>query len=211
MIDGFERLRHYAVVGRDHQHHDVGDLGSAGAHAGERFVAGRVDEHDVAAVLFDAISADMLGDPAGFFIGHMGQPDGVEQRSLAVIDVAHDGDHWSAPHAILVDFGLLDLVRGFLFVADLVGGSSEVARQLLGQLHVQGLIDGGENLLVEEALHHDVALDAEFFRQLLYGDASCDGDLAIDGLRFKACAFRETCRIRPSSGSASRRRSRDPA
>ena len=102
-----------------------------------------------------------------------------------MIDVAHDGDHGSASHAILIDLRLLDFVRGFFFVTELVGGRSEVARQLLGQLHVQGLIDGGENLLIEEALHHDVALDAEFFGKLFDGDAFGDGDLAVDRRRLK--------------------------
>ena len=32
VIDGFQRLRHHAVIGCDHQHHDVGDLRSR-AHA----------------------------------------------------------------------------------------------------------------------------------------------------------------------------------
>ena len=66
VIDGFERLRHHAVVGRHHQHHDVGHFGAAGAHAGERFVAGSIDEHDFAAVFFDVVCADVLGDAAGF-------------------------------------------------------------------------------------------------------------------------------------------------
>ena len=50
VVDGFQRLRHDAVVGRNHQHDDVGDLGAAGAHAGERFVTGRIEEHDLAPV-----------------------------------------------------------------------------------------------------------------------------------------------------------------
>ena len=66
VIDRFERLRHHAIVGGHHQHHDVGDLGAAGAHAGERLVTGRIDEHDLAAVLFDLICADVLRDAAGF-------------------------------------------------------------------------------------------------------------------------------------------------
>ena len=32
MLHRFLRLRHHAVVGRDDQHHDVGDLGAARAH-----------------------------------------------------------------------------------------------------------------------------------------------------------------------------------
>ena len=47
VVDRFARLRHHAVVGRDDEHDDVGDLGAAGAHERERLVAGRVEEHDV--------------------------------------------------------------------------------------------------------------------------------------------------------------------
>ena len=65
VVDGFERLRHDAVVGRHHQNDDIGDLGAAGAHAGERFVTGRVDEDDLAAVLLHLVRADVLGDAAG--------------------------------------------------------------------------------------------------------------------------------------------------
>ena len=39
------------------------------------------------------IGADMLGDAAGLLAHHIGRADGVEQRGLAVIDMAHDGDH----------------------------------------------------------------------------------------------------------------------
>ena len=44
--DRFVRLRHDAVVGRDHQHDDVGDLRAARAHRGERLVARRIEERD---------------------------------------------------------------------------------------------------------------------------------------------------------------------
>ena len=49
VMDRLDRLRHDAVVGRNHQHHDVGDLGAARAHGGEGGVAGRVDEGDLGA------------------------------------------------------------------------------------------------------------------------------------------------------------------
>ena len=72
VIDGFKRLRHHAVVGGHHQDDDIGDLGAARAHASERFVAGRVDEDDLAAVLLDVVRADVLRDSAGFALGHVG-------------------------------------------------------------------------------------------------------------------------------------------
>ncbi len=47
VIDGFHRLRHYAVVGCYHQDNNVGDLGSASTHTCERFVTGRIKEDDL--------------------------------------------------------------------------------------------------------------------------------------------------------------------
>ena len=44
MIERLDRLRHHAFIGRDHQDDDVGDLGAARTHRGERLVAGRIDE-----------------------------------------------------------------------------------------------------------------------------------------------------------------------
>ena len=88
-----DRLRHDAVVGRHDQHDDVGDLRAARAHGGERGVTGRVDEGDrLAAGRDDLIGADVLRDAARFARDHIGVANRVEQRGLAVIDVAHDGD-----------------------------------------------------------------------------------------------------------------------
>ena len=49
VIDRLDGLRHHAVVGGDHQHHDVGHLGAARAHGVEGLVAGRVEEADLLA------------------------------------------------------------------------------------------------------------------------------------------------------------------
>ena len=35
------------IVGSDHQHHQIGGVGAAGAHLGERGVARRIDEGDL--------------------------------------------------------------------------------------------------------------------------------------------------------------------
>ena len=67
-------------------------LGAAGAHHRERFVTRRVEEHDAPAVDVDRVRADVLRDAAGFALGDLRLADRVEQRRLAVIDVAHDGD-----------------------------------------------------------------------------------------------------------------------
>ena len=99
VVDGFEGLGHDAVVGCDDDDDDVGDLGSAGTHAGEGLVTGGIEEDDLAAEGggvglgdVDLVGADVLGDAAGFAACDVGGADGVEQRGLAVVDVAHDGD-----------------------------------------------------------------------------------------------------------------------
>ena len=66
VMDGLDGLRHDAIVGCNHQHDDIGDLGAARAHGGEGGVTGRIDEGDSAARRRgDLIGADMLGDAAG--------------------------------------------------------------------------------------------------------------------------------------------------
>ena len=51
VADRLDGLRHDAVVGGDDEHRDVGGLRAAGAHGGERLVAGGVDERDLPVVL----------------------------------------------------------------------------------------------------------------------------------------------------------------
>ena len=68
-------------------------LRAARTHRGKRFVARRIEEGDHAARRLDVIGADMLGNAAGFAGGNLGAADVVQQRGLAVVDVAHDGDH----------------------------------------------------------------------------------------------------------------------
>ena len=93
MIDRLDGLRLHAVVRRHHENDDVRDLGAARPHGGERLVARCVDEGDfLARRQLDLIGADMLGDAAGLLRYDIRRPDGVEQRRLAVIDMAHDGD-----------------------------------------------------------------------------------------------------------------------
>ena len=121
MVDGLLGLRHDAVVGGHDDDGNVGDVGAAGAHLGERLVAGGVEEGDRLAAVLDAPGADHLGDAAGLGVDNVAAADAVEQRRLAVVDVAHDRDHRGARHQVLRGVGLLGLgehqllgVRGLL-------------------------------------------------------------------------------------------------
>ena len=134
VADRLDRLRHHAVVGGDDEHDDVGDLGAARAHRREGRVAGRVDEGDLlAAWRRHLIGADVLGDAAGFAGDDIGLADGVEQRRLAVVDVAHDRDDRRPRHRravfvgpveeALFDVGFGDALDGVAhFLGDQLGG-----------------------------------------------------------------------------------------
>ena len=128
VVDGLHRLRHDAVVGGDHQDRDVGGLGAAGTHGGERLVTRGVDEGDepFAAVEGDRdlVGTDVLGDAAGFFLADVGLADGVQQSGLAVVDVTHHGDH----RRTTLQIGLVALV---LAVAQ-IEGLQQLAVLVLG-------------------------------------------------------------------------------
>ena len=93
VVDGLDRLRHDRVVRGDDQHGDIGHAGASGAHRGKRLVARSIEERDLLAFPVHLIGADVLGDAAELLLGDVRAADRVEQRGLAVVDVAHNGDH----------------------------------------------------------------------------------------------------------------------
>src|SRR5919204_324971 len=137
VVDRLHRLRHHAVIGGDHDHRQVGDLRAARAHRRERLVAGRVDEGHGLAVVVDLVGADVLRDPARLPGHHLGLPDRVQQRGLAVVDAAPDRDPRGAVGAGGGQRGEAILPRG--------GGGRDVG------LYPRR-IQRGENLLAGEAL-----------------------------------------------------------
>ena len=89
MVDGLDRLRHDIVVGGDDDDCKVGHFRSTGTHGGEGLVAGGVEEGDSPSVgELDVVGSDMLGDAACLSRYDVGFTDIVEQRGLAMVDVA---------------------------------------------------------------------------------------------------------------------------
>src|SRR5690606_23119406 len=97
VVDRLHRLRHDAVVGRHHDHRDVGRAGTTGTHGGERLVTRGVDEGDqpLLAVQLGGhlVGTDVLGDATRLALADRRLPDGVQQPGLTVVDVTHDGHH----------------------------------------------------------------------------------------------------------------------
>ena len=95
VVERLDRLRHHAVVGRDHEDRDVGRLRTTGTHGGERLVTRGVDEGDPTLVAVDVgrdlVGTDVLGDATGLLVDDVGVAQRVEELGLSVVDVTHDG------------------------------------------------------------------------------------------------------------------------
>ena len=57
---------------------------------------------DLLALVIDPVSADVLGDAAGLARRDAGIADGIHERGLAVIDMAHEGDDGGAELELLL-------------------------------------------------------------------------------------------------------------
>ncbi len=143
VADRLLRLRHDTVVGGDDQDHDVGDVRAASAHGGERGVSRRVEERDAAVpVDFDVVRPHVLGDTAGLAGDHVRLADVVEQRRLAVIDVAHHGDdRRPGSHALRIRLlDIADHVSAVLVLSDRL--VSQLVSDQLDLIEIEPLVDG---------------------------------------------------------------------
>ncbi len=179
VLNCFDRLRHDAVVGGNHQHDDVGHLRTAGTHGRERRVTRRVEERDHALRRLDVIGADVLRNTARFARRHLGATDVVEQRGLAVIDVTHDGDHRRTRLEFMRGIGRLQLV----FDRALLMQHGRVA-EFFDHEHrgvlVDRLVDGGHHAHVHHDLDDFVGLHRHALRQFGDRDGLTDQHIALD-------------------------------
>ena len=176
VVDRLDRLRHDAVVGGDDQDGDVGDLRAAGAQRGERLVARRVEERDPAAGVVDLVGADVLRDPAGLGLDDGRLADRVEERRLAVVDVAHDR-HDRRPRLEIVGVVLVDL-RLELFLVGVLDRhlALELGRDQLDRLVGERLRDAHHLARAHQELHDLRDGLADRGRDVLDGRAGGDRD-----------------------------------
>jgi hypothetical protein len=166
VVDRLLGLRHHAIVSRNHQDDHVGDPGAARTHHREGLVAGRVEEHDVAIPHLHGIGADVLGDAAGFALGDARLANRVEQRRLAVVDVAHDGHDRTAGHQIFgARFLRLDLQQ-FLFERLHLDVRAELSRDHGCSRGIDRAVDGHHHAFVHQLLQHVLGLDVELRREI---------------------------------------------
>jgi hypothetical protein len=184
----FFGLRHHAIVCRHDQDDHVGDLRTAGAHERERFVTGGVEKYDVLVVFLadrHEIRADVLRDAAGFAFGHTRRADRVEQRRLAVIDVAHHGDDRGARNLVFGVGGFGFDFDQLLFEAARLNLRAELTRDLARRVDVDRRVDRHHHPAIEQRLEHVLDARIEPVREILDRHAFSQRDRAADRRRFR--------------------------
>ena len=181
VVDGLDGLRHDAVVGGNHENDDVGDLCTTGTHGGKCLVTRGVDEGDLTAVDDGLRGTNVLRNAAGLAGGNGGVANGVKQRGLAVVDVAHDRDDRSAGLEVLrvVIEGegvLLLLVHDLHAAAHIVGDELD---EVIGH----GLRERKRGTKQEETLDDVVGRNLEGVGELGDGDALANlHDVEVGGV-----------------------------
>ena len=124
----------------------------------------------------DLVGADVLRDPAGLAGRHLGLADRVQQRGLAVVDVAHDRHHRRALDEILV--GVVEHRIGDLLVlgVDDLDLLAELGRQHLDRLVRQRLRLASSSRPAPSASSSPRARDVEVLGDVLDGRAGVDLD-----------------------------------
>ena len=178
----------------------------------------------VGIVHFDLVRADVLGDAAELARGDFGVADGVQQRGLAVVHVAHDGDDGRAgdrPGDLLARLGGDDGdargggrspigggrrgrgVRLGLAGGDDVDGDLVALRQPGHHFRAEFLVERGEDAQAHQLFLDVGGRDADQRRKIFQRDDVGDVHLAR---RLGRSGRRRLCRGGRSGGSAVRRR-----
>ena len=111
---------------------------------------------------------------------HVGLADRVEQRRLAVVDVAHDGDDRRTRLQRLVDVGRVEQALLDVRLRDALDGVAELLGDELGGVGVDHVGDLRELALLHQHADHVHAALRHAVGELLDGDRLGDDDLAGD-------------------------------
>ena len=188
VVDSLDCLRHHGIVCGDHDDTQVGDLGTAGTHSRESLVTRGIEESDLTTVgQAHLVSTDVLGDTTGLTGDDVRLADVVQQGSLTMVNVTHDGDNRMARLKILVRIGFGSIVHVFFLISiDEFDLETEFFRQHRDVFGIQTLVDGDEKTDAHASGDNFRNIDVHQCSQLVGGDELChaQGLLIFNCLKF---------------------------
>ena len=171
MVDGFNGLGHDAIIGSHHQYGNICHLGTTGTHGRKGFMPRSIQENDGPALADHPVCTDVLGDTAGFPCRHVGLPDGIQQRSLAVVHVTHDGHHRRTGYPQCRVIFHFRHFRGICFRRRFLDFTVEVHAHQFGCFVVDFLVDGHHLAQHEQFFDDFVHVTAQQPGKILHADA----------------------------------------
>ena len=167
MVYGLYCLRHHAVVGGHYEHDYVRGPGAARPHCGERLMAGRIEECDIALFKVHMIGAYVLGYAAGLAADDIRLPYGVEKRGLSVVDMPHYR-YYRRPELEIAYGGLLvaRLHKGLFLHGHALDLVVIVLRYERDGVEVYKLVDCGHDTEAHQFLYDLSGLHSEFLREV---------------------------------------------
>ena len=181
VIDGFNRLGHDTVIGGDNQNYNIGHFGAPGPHGGKRLVTRGVKKSYFTVIGGDEIGTDVLGNAAGFRLGHVGFTNNIEQGGFTVIDMSHDGNHrWAS----LQFFRSVRFLFQYFFFLECGAFNFIIkfCRNQNGSVIINALVDRCHDTHAHESLDYFTGFNAHSFCQLGKNDGIIDFYAAFDGL-----------------------------
>ena len=159
MVDGFNGLWHHAIVRSDNQNNDVGHLCATGTHGGKRLMTGRVNKGNTATIDGNLRGADGLRNTSCLTGSNTRMPDGIQKRSLTVVNVAHNGNDRRTGLKI---FWIVIEGKGiFFFLCHNLDFSAQIFRNKVNQIIGHGLGKRQWASKQKEALDNVVGGNAE--------------------------------------------------
>ena len=134
-------------------------------------MARRIQKDDGPALADDAVSTNVLRNPASFTGRHIGLTDGVKKGRLTMVNVTHDGNNRRTRLAfgrIVLDFRKF---RRILLRRRFLDFTVEVHAHKFGRFMVDFLVDGHHLPQKEELLDDFIDIAAQEFGKVLDTDA----------------------------------------
>jgi hypothetical protein len=126
------------------------------------------------------VSMKVILAPSRFAGGDIGRTQRIQQRRLAVVDMAHNGDHrwaWLQLRVAVRSSGQAEFDVGF---GNAAGTVAKFLYHQFGGIGIERLGDGGHHAELHQRLHYLAGACGHSVGQLLHRDAVRQNDVAHD-------------------------------
>ncbi len=168
MLNRLDSLRHHAIISSHHEDDYVSRLGTASTHGGKRRVARSIQEGDVAIVVFDMVSTDVLGDTPSLAGSNLGATDIIQQRGLTMVNVTHDGDDGCASDLLTLVGDAFENSCLERVILDQLGRVPHFLDHKGRGFLINRLVDSDRSAHVEHGLDHFSSFDGHLVRKVCH-------------------------------------------